>query len=211
MRSSRQASSRRSPRARSVVGARRRPERTLDRADLERALADYRAMLAEVRASLASRGSLPRRRCPLCQPERFFPRFGGRAACAGAIGRRNAPETGARVAGSRTGVIPSSHMKLALGPRGMKLSLIKAAAIGAVGVSLITGCAGSAQSVAPSTPVGTTSLTGAAMTPAMTPSTSSTPSTLAPAAWEADETSAAGAPAPLPTWGTAVAVTPTAN
>jgi hypothetical protein len=100
-------------------------------------------------------------------------------------------------------------MKLALGPRGMKLSLIKAAAIGAIGVSLITGCAGSAQSAAPSTPVGTATLTGAAMTPA-------TRSTLAPAAWETDETPASlpapvGPAAPLPTWGTAVAVTPSAS
>lgn len=82
----------------------------------------------------------------------------------------------------------------------MKLSLIEALAVGALGVSLITGCAGSAQSAAPSTPVGTASLTSASVTP-------STPSTLAPAAWEAEATSSA-APvvqaAPLPTWGAAV-------
>ena len=93
-------------------------------------------------------------------------------------------------------------MKLALGPRGMKLSLI---AVLAIGVSLTTGCAGSVQSAAaPSasdTRVGTTTLTSAAMMP----------STLAPAAWDADEASVAPAPVAVPTWGTAVAVTSPTN
>jgi hypothetical protein len=93
-------------------------------------------------------------------------------------------------------------MKLALGPRGMKLSLI---AVLAIGVSLTTGCAASVQGAAApsagSERVGTTTLTSAAMMP----------STLAPAAWDADEASATPAPVAVPTWGTAVAVTSPAN
>ena len=88
----------------------------------------------------------------------------------------------------------------------MKLSLI---AVLAIGVSLTTGCAGSVQSAAaPSSPVGTATLTSAALMP-------STPSTLAPAAWDADEASATPAPAtsaaPVATWGTAVTVTSPTN
>ncbi len=83
-------------------------------------------------------------------------------------------------------------MKLSLGPVRVAVSV---AAL-AVGVAFASGCAGSVQSAAAPS-VGTTSLTSAAITP----------SALAPAAWDADESSvteSAAAPVALPTWGTAV-------
>ena len=82
-------------------------------------------------------------------------------------------------------------MKLALGPRAMKLSLV---AVAAIGMAAMTGCAGGARSAAAplSTAVSTTTLTSATITP----------SALAPAAWD-DESPAAPAPA-VATWGSSV-------
>ena len=91
-------------------------------------------------------------------------------------------------------------MKLALGPRGMNLSLrqVGGVAVAAIGMAAITGCGGSARSAAAlSTAVGTTTLTSALITP----------SALAPAAWD-DELAATPPPA-VPTWGSAVTSTTT--
>ena len=87
----------------------------------------------------------------------------------------------------------------------MKLSLgAVLAPVLALGIAMTTGCAGAAQSATPasaaSTPIGTTSLTSATLTP----------SSLAPATWDGDEVSGALADrAPRvaqPTWGTTVVV-----
>lgn len=89
----------------------------------------------------------------------------------------------------------------------MKLSLgAVLAPLLAVGIAMISGCAGVAASAAAggaaSMPVGTTSITSATLAP----------SSLAAAAWDGDEASAAPAPrlAP-PTWGTAVVDSAPAN
>jgi hypothetical protein len=74
-------------------------------------------------------------------------------------------------------------------------------AVAMVSIFAISGCAGAAV---PVVSVGTTTLTGATITP----------SALAPAAWDGEESSAASAAAPAPaapaisTWGAAAVTSP---